>query len=124
MGMPQGNRVPNATLTLSNQELGITRMFKTDATGAFSFNLLPAATYSLKIDAAGFAELQQNGIVLAVGQSVVLNPSLSVATASEQVVVSPEAPLLTTRTAAPSRALRGAEENEDQPFCRRPPALG
>lgn len=95
---PQGNRVPNATLSLSNQGLGITRTFKTDATGAFSFNLLPAATYSLKIDAAGFAELQQNGIVLAVGQSVVLNPSLSVATASEKVVVSSEAPLLTTDT--------------------------
>jgi carboxypeptidase family protein/TonB-dependent receptor-like protein len=95
---PQGSRVANASLTLSNQERAITRIFKTDATGTFSFSLLPAATYSLKIDATGFAELQQNGIVLAVGQSVELNPSLSLATASEKVVVSSEAPLLTTDT--------------------------
>jgi len=95
---PQGARVNNATLTLSNQERNLSRTFTTDTSGNFSFSLLPAATYSLKINAPGFAELQQNGVVLGVGQAVELNLSLTVATASEKVVVSGEAPLLTTDT--------------------------
>ena len=94
----QGGRVSNAALTLTNTERAITRTFTTDASGTFSFSLLPAATYSLQVVAPGFAELQQNGIVLDVGQAAVLNLSLRVATASEKVVVSGEAPLLTTDT--------------------------
>jgi hypothetical protein len=38
-----GARVPNANVTLSSPEKGITRIFKTDAEGNFSFALLPAA---------------------------------------------------------------------------------
>lgn len=93
---PQGSRVAGALITLTNDERGITRTFKTDATGSYSFSLLPAATYSLKIVAPGFATFVQNGVVLEVAQAVQLNPSLSIASASSQVVVSSEEPLLTT----------------------------
>ena len=95
---PQGARVANAVLTLNNQERAITRTFKTDSSGTFSFSLLPAATYSLKIAAPGFATFEQPGVVLEVGQAAELNLTLSVGTASEKVIVSDEAPLLTTDT--------------------------
>ena len=51
---PSGARVANATVTLTNPEKGITRTFKTNDEGNFSFALLPAGTYTLTVEAAGF----------------------------------------------------------------------
>jgi hypothetical protein len=96
---PQGARVSGAALTLSSPDQGgITRKFTTTSTGTYSFNLLPPATYTLKIVVGGFAPLEQDGIVLGVDQAVELNPTLTVGNASSQVVVTAEAPLLTTDT--------------------------
>jgi hypothetical protein len=95
---PQGARVTGATLTLSSLDQGITRKFTTTATGTYSFSLLPPATYVLKITVSGFAPFEQDGIVLAVDQAVELNLTLVVGNASSQVVVTSEAPLLTTDT--------------------------
>src|SRR5579862_3148919 len=65
---PQGARVTGAVLTLSSLDQGITRKFTTTSTGTYSFNLLPPATYTLKIVVTGFAPLEQDGIVLGVDQ--------------------------------------------------------
>ena len=59
---PSGARVANANVTLASAEKGITRTFKTDAEGNFSFSLLPADTYTLTVQAAGFKTLKQEGI--------------------------------------------------------------
>ena len=56
-----GARVANAKVTLSNPEKGITRAFKTDPEGNFSFALLPAGTYTLTVEAAGFKTSKQAG---------------------------------------------------------------
>src|SRR6266568_3535293 len=64
-----GARVANANVTLSSPEKGITRAFKTDAEGNFSFALLPASTYTLTVSAPGFKTAKQEGITLEVGQS-------------------------------------------------------
>src|ERR1700730_8021040 len=64
-----GARVPNAKVTLDNPEKGITRAFTTDPEGNFSFALLPAGTYTLMVEAAGFKTSKQTGIMLEVGQS-------------------------------------------------------
>src|SRR5438552_433230 len=58
---PSGARVANASVTLSSPQKGITRVFKTDAEGNFSFALLPAATYTLTVEAAGFKTSKQEG---------------------------------------------------------------
>ena len=66
-----GARVPKATVTISSPEKGITRVFKTDGQGNFSFALLPASVYTLKVETAGFKTFKQDGITLEVGQSAV-----------------------------------------------------
>lgn len=75
---PSGARVASANVTLSSPEKGITRTFKTDALGNFSFPLLPASTYTLAVEASGFKTFKQQGIMLEVGQSVSQNISLTV----------------------------------------------
>lgn len=93
-----GARVPNANVTLSSPEKGITRIFKTDAEGNFSFSLLPAATYTLTVQATGFKTFKQERITLEVGQSASQSVSLTIGS-TEQIEVTGAAPLLQTEDA-------------------------
>jgi hypothetical protein len=93
-----GARVANANVTLSSPEKGITRAFKTDAEGNFSFSLLPAATYTLTVKAAGFKTAKQDGITLEVGQSASQAVTLTIGS-TEQIEVTAAAPLLQTDNA-------------------------
>lgn len=93
-----GARIANASVTISNPEKGVTRAFKTDAEGNFSFALLPAGTYSLTVSAPGFKTSKQDGIMLEVGQSASQTVALTIG-ASEQVEVSAQAALLQTDNA-------------------------
>jgi Carboxypeptidase regulatory-like domain/TonB dependent receptor len=95
---PSGARLANANVTLSSPEKGITRVFKTDAEGNFSFSLLPAATYSLTVQAAGFKTSKQEGITLEVGQSANQAIILTIGS-TEQIEVTAVAPLLQTDNA-------------------------
>ena len=88
-----GARIPNATVTLTNPEKGITRAFKTNDEGNFSFALLPAGTYTLTVEAAGFKTFKVQAITLEVGQSASQGISLTVG-AAEQIEVTDTAPLL------------------------------
>jgi hypothetical protein len=90
---PSGARVANANVTLTNPEKGITRVFKTDAEGNFSFALLPAGTYTLTVEAAGFKTYKQERIALEVGQSASQSVALTVGS-TEQIEVTSTAPLL------------------------------
>jgi hypothetical protein len=90
-----GARVANANVTLSSPEKGITRVFKTDAEGNFSFSLLPAATYTLTTQAAGFKTFKQEGITLEVGQSATQSVALTIGS-TEQIEVTSRTPLLQT----------------------------
>src|SRR5260370_12826513 len=93
-----GARIANANVGLSSLEKGVTRTFKTDSEGNFSFALLTAATYTLVVEAPGFKTLKQTGIALEVGQSASQSVSLNIGT-SEQIEVTAEAPLLQTDNA-------------------------
>src|SRR5690349_2313039 len=93
-----GARVANASVALSSPEKGITRAFKTDTEGNFSFSLLPAATYTLTVQAVGFRTSKQEGIALEVGQSVSQNVTLAIGS-TEQIEVTAVAPLLQTDNA-------------------------
>lgn len=90
---PSGARVANANVTVSSAEKGITRSFKTDPEGNFSFALLPAGTYDVTVEAGGFKTLKEQ-ITLAVGQSVSQGLTLTVGSAAAQVQVTSEVPLL------------------------------
>src|SRR5438094_3803257 len=93
-----GARVSNATVVLTSVEKGITRTFKTDSEGNFSFALLPASTYTLTVSAPGFKTAKQEGITLEVGQSASQAVMLTIGSV-EQIEVTAEAPLLQTDNA-------------------------
>src|SRR5579863_1689154 len=96
---PQGARVAGATVTISNTGQAFTRTFSTDSSGTYSFTLLPAAEYSLRVEAPGFKGYEQDKIVLEVGQSGTLNIGLTVGNSQQTIEVTAEPPLLNTDNA-------------------------
>jgi len=108
---PSGARVPKATITITNSEIGITRVATAGSAGEFSFALLPAGAYTLKASAAGFKTSEQTGINLAVGDSLTVNVSLTIG-ASEQVTVSESGPLLQTEDANVSTEIASKQVEE------------
>jgi Carboxypeptidase regulatory-like domain len=93
---PTGSVVPDAKVTLSSPERGITRTFTTGAQGNYSFSQLAPSTYQLTIQAKGFNQYIQNGITLDAGQSASQDIRLNVGSVDQQVVVSSQANLLNT----------------------------
>lgn len=93
-----GARIANANVVVSSPEKGITRAFKTDAEGNFSFALLPAGIYTLTASAPGFKTAKQQGITLDVGQSASHSITLTVGL-TEQIEVTAAPPLLQTDNA-------------------------
>src|SRR5450432_3604919 len=61
--------IAGAKVTLVSPGTGVARAFNTDAQGRYSFNLLPPSTYTLTVEASGFAPQKQGGIALGAGQS-------------------------------------------------------
>ncbi len=95
---PSGARVPKAMVKITNPENGIVRTGATGPTGEFSFAFLPDGTYTLEASAQGFKTTRQAGIVLAAGDSVAENVTLTIG-ASEQVSINASGPLLQTQDA-------------------------
>ncbi len=92
--------VPGATVTAQNVETGTSRVISTDGTGAYRLAALPVGHYDLRVERNGFKPTTQKGLVLDVGEEVVLNFTLDVGGTSQEVVVTGEAPLVNTTTAS------------------------
>src|SRR3989454_3574938 len=59
-----GAVVPSAAVTLRNEASGTELRGKTDATGYYSIDLVPPATYTLTVQTAGFKTYVQSGLVV------------------------------------------------------------
>jgi len=84
---PSGAVVPDAKVKVTNQGTRLTRETKSSGQGYFVIPALPAATYSVSVDAPGFVPNVQEGLTLLVDQSVTLNVALSLARATQEVTV-------------------------------------
>ena len=84
-----GAAVPNATLTLTNPNTGLSRQARTDASGNFEFLSVPIGdNYSLEVEMSGFQKSTQTGIKLLVNQKYRADFKLSVLGVTEKIDVS------------------------------------
>jgi len=86
-----GSSVPGADVTVVSPATGLTRTSKTDSGGHYLIPLLPAATYTVRVDAAGFQSAASKDLVLQVQEVRELDFSLAPATVNTTVVVSGDA---------------------------------
>jgi hypothetical protein len=86
-------------VTLSNASTGFSRSTKSGNDGVYQFLELPPATYTLAINAAGFATVKRDKVTLQVSQPATVDVAMQVKGSTEVVEVTSEAPLVNTTDA-------------------------
>jgi hypothetical protein len=92
---PSGAAVPNATVTLKNNDTGAAASVTSNDTGAYRFALLNPGSYTVSVAAPGFSGVHQN-VSVAVGQSSTVNVKLEVAASATTVEVTAQGGVLQT----------------------------
>ena len=106
--------VAGATVTIANQETGLKRTARTDDAGRFNFPQLKPGTYSVRVEARGFAPRQNDNVIAGLGQKQTVDFTLKVVRSNEVVEVNSEAPLINPENANTSTTLN-APALEDLP---------
>ncbi len=83
----QGKGVFNAAVTARSGATSTAKTARTDVSGHFALDGLPAGSYTVEASAFGFATGSKTGVVLAAGQTEHISFSLSIGSVSEQITV-------------------------------------
>lgn len=102
---PSGAIVPGATVTLLNNDTGISQTATTDASGIYTFNALPPAHFTLSVEQAGFKKKTIAQVQLIPEQQNTVNVQLEVGASQETVTVSAAAEGLPTSSATLSATI-------------------
>ena len=82
-----GSVLVNATITLTNVATNQTRAGSTSAEGSYRFSLLEPGSYRARFAATGFKTAEVGPVTVSVTETAVLNRSLEIGVASEQITV-------------------------------------
>jgi hypothetical protein len=107
-----GAVVPNANVTLTNTDSGVTHVTQTNESGVYLFPNIEIATYKLKVTATGFEAYQQTNIVLEVGSNIAINPRLAVGKADVTIETHADALALQTEDTSYKQTIDKADVNE------------
>ncbi len=94
---PKGALVKDATVAVRNEAQSFGRTTTSNVNGEYQFLLLPPGSYTVSVEASGFAKTVAQNVRVTVGQVAELPVTLQLATVSETVNVSTEAALVETQ---------------------------
>jgi len=92
-----GSMVPAASVRMTETDKGTVHTAAVGADGRYTFNNLPAGPYRLEVQASGFKNYSQTGIILQVAENVTQNVALQVGSLTETVEVQADASMVETR---------------------------
>ena len=97
---PSGAAVPNARVTITAMDTGVSNTTETNGAGIYRISgLVPGATFRIGIVKGGFQALDQQGIELHAGETATLNYKLPIGSLNETVTVeAADIPLKTDST--------------------------
>lgn len=93
-----GAVLPGVMVQATNVLTGSKRAVPTDANGVYRLAALPVGEYEVDAQLMGFSTAVRSGISLTVGREAVVNLTMGIGDFEERVVVSGEAPLVTSTT--------------------------
>lgn len=102
---PSGAVIPGATVVAVETARGTRRTITTDQAGRYRLAGLLPATYGVTARKAGFQTETQNGVVVNVGASVVLDFRLKLATKTQAVEVTAAPPIVDTERGSQANVL-------------------
>ena len=94
---PSGAIIPNAQVVVRSDDIGAQRTLTTNASGNFVVSSVSAGSYTVTVDAIGFAHYVRKGVSITVGQSLDLSFGLSLA-GSDSIDVQAAPPTVNTST--------------------------
>src|SRR6266566_6458452 len=97
-----GALIPGVSITIKHTETGQTRTAISSDSGSYNVPLLPVGAYEVSTMMPGFKQQVRSGINLVIGQQAVIDITLEVGAAAEQITVSEEAPLVNTTLSSTS----------------------
>ena len=106
---PSGAAVPNATVTITNNETGVARTMPSNTDGQYVAPDLHIGHYSVKATATGFKVSEQSAITLNVGDRLRVDFKLQVGSAQEQVTVEANAIAVQTDSGEVSNVITGQQ---------------
>jgi len=93
---PTGGTVPKAAVTVEDSEKGVRRAVVTESDGEYRITGLPPSSYSVTVETAGFQKEIRKEVVVNVGQTLILDFHLQLASATAHVEVTSELPVVET----------------------------
>ena len=112
---PTGAGIPNAKVDAVNTATGVTSSTVTNTAGEYRLSNLPAGTYNINVNAAGFAAGQLRNVRVNLNQIATANVSLAVGQTTTTVEVV-EAPAVIDTTTAQVQNTFEAKQAEDLPI--------
>ncbi len=110
-----GAAVPNAKITITETNTGVSRTAQTNGSGNYTFSNLPPGTYSVTAEQSGFKKESRAGVDVVVDTTVRVDLALQPGQVSETIDVTAEAPALKTERADTGRQIE-AKTVEDLPL--------
>ncbi len=100
-----GAIIPNLTVIATDQATGVQAKAVSDAAGQYNLPFLKPGTYTLTVEAKGFAKYEQRNVSLSSGDHPTIDISLTLGSDTQTVVVKAETPLLGTQDASVGQAV-------------------
>ncbi|OGD18672.1 MAG: hypothetical protein A2W03_08750 [Candidatus Aminicenantes bacterium RBG_16_63_16] len=114
--LEDGSPLPGVTVNLTGT-VGGSRSQITSSDGRYRFLRLPPATYDLKFELEGFKTYENRAVVIHVGESLVIDTTMTPGQLEETVTVVAKVPLINTRKTNISRNVSN-EELQSLPLAR------
>jgi hypothetical protein len=115
-----GAVVPEAKVTITNTNTGVTQPAVTNAEGVFVVSYLIPGPYEVRVEAAGFKTALRDRITLQVSDRLTLDVPLEVGGAAETVKVTGDPPMIETNAAVGGTVVTGKELTQVMSLTRIP----
>ena len=109
---PSGSIVLGATIKAVNVETNVATTNTTNGSGDYLLSFLIPGTYTVTAQLTGFKEFRQEGILVRLADKTTVNITLQMGSASDQIVVTGESPLVEAGNASMGTVLDHRALNE------------